>query len=191
MSVTNHRRRLDVLMEVLRPNHGRVWTENELGFLTWLDTPALAIVIPRWARDKAERRWLFGHGRPAFLLVGSVPTMNRYSGWSWDTEESDRLPYIRRELADLDALLAAHPLRDALRIWADDTDGLSPRWQAADYASLCRHIDHERAVLDGHRARGGILSKEWRSRHPEWRQDWTADEYDAWEVSMLVSGQAA
>lgn len=147
----------------------------------WMSSPPVLGAIFDTARVKAERRWLFAHGHPAF---GTDPwggiVLGREHGWLWRTDEETRDVLILAEVEALDRLVPTMPFYDALREWCDDADRLVPYWQDVGYARFRDQLRRERASR--------AIHAEWQRRHPEWHPDFTEDEYDAWELGLLSNG---
>ncbi|MBA2469654.1 MAG: hypothetical protein H0V37_09640 [Chloroflexia bacterium] len=114
----------------------------------------------------------------------------RHQGVGWHgLTPAQQAVRIRRERAGLAALLRTEAtLHDALRAWltTSDSDG-----QPVTYAGFWVRLDDERRILAMHRDQDSELGREWRRRYPNWRPDFTSDEYDAWESELGAAGSAA
>lgn len=85
--------------------------------------------------------------------------------------------------------VACGSLHNALRAWTDEAEAQGwPRiWQssAGDYKRFRDRMEMERSVLTRARMEADPGSVQWRQRHPEWRPDFSPEDEDVWELSML------
>ena len=164
--MSTHHRRLAALEKQAVVSSS--WDERDEAFFGWLSSPSLIVVAGAFANDLAHRRY--------------------GDGW-FSLGPDQRAARIRLERATLAALFQTEQFHHgALRAWltAPDEEGWQPLpWgQGTNYDAFVVQLARERAMLAVHRAWDGEYGREWRRRHPEWRQGMSPDEYDFWEAGL-------
>jgi hypothetical protein len=169
------RSRLDLLADRLDPVCAACLGRCDAEHRAWLSGVGFAVALAGFVAERARCRYMAegGHGEH-----------NWWGVYGTGLDEDGRAARVRAEWDGLTTALALHGEAGWARWHSEALDWAWPVNVRLDAEALARRVAHERAILDGHRARCVL----WRRAHPDWRDGMTAAEHDAFEARL--SGDA-